>query len=289
MRASFATQFAICCAGLAAPVAGAEAEAGWYVSAGTGIAVHSGMEQMGSNADTVCYPTDACFAIDPVPSVPGYRWRYAITADDGTGLEIALGREFGSFRIEVSATRSRNNIEQEFVDIEYLDGSARVPRAGSVVADVTASIGDLTTRVASLHVYRDLAASGARVIPYVGIGLGAAFTKIRDVHFSADYRDTSPMPPAYDPPLSSYGSNQDVDHADTVRVGHVHAGADYVMSQKMLIGAKLTCSLIDGIEDDGVYSRHPMHAQEPGFTNRNTFDTTRTCSIAVTVKRRLGR
>ncbi len=246
------------------------------------------MEQVGWNSDTVCYPTDACFALDPVPSVPGYRWRYAIDADAGTGLEVALGREIGRFRIEVSAAQSRNDLEQEFVDIEYLDDSARVPRDGSVVADVTIAIGNLTTRVVSLDLYRDFAASGARMIPYVGIGLGAAFAKTRDMHFAADYRDTSPFPPAYDPPLSFYGSDQDIDHADTVVVGHVHAGADYVMSQKMLVGAKLTCSLIDGTEDDGTYLRHPMHAQDPGFTNRNTFYTTRTCSIAVTVKRRLG-
>ena len=286
MRALSATQFAICCAGLAASAAGAEAK--WYLGAGTGIALHSGMEQVGWNSDTVCYPTDACFAIDPPPSVPGYRWRYAINADAGTGLEIALGRELGRLRIEVSAAQSRNNIDQEFLHIEYLDGSARVPHGGSVVADVTTSIGNLATRVISLDVYRAFAASGARMIPYVGIGLGAAIAKMRDVHFVADYRDTSPMPPAYDPPLSFYGSNQDIDHADTVVVGHLHAGADYAISQKALIGAKLTCSLVDGTEDNNVYSRHPMHAQDPRFTNRNTFDTTRTCSIAVNVKYRLG-
>ena len=215
VRALSASRFAICCAGLAPSAAGAEAK--WYLGAGTAITLHSGMEQVGWNSDAVCYPTDACFALDPVPSVPGYRWRYAIDAAAGTGLEIALGREFGRLRIEVSATHSRNDLEQEFVYIEYLDGSARVPRNGSVVADVTISIGNLTTRVVSLDLYRDFAASGARMIPHVGIGLGAVFAKTRDVHFAADYRDTSPAPPADDPPLSFYGSDQDVDHADTVR------------------------------------------------------------------------
>ena len=279
-------RFAICCAGLAVS---ATAQAGWYVTVGAGVGQNSGTEQAGWNADTVCYPTDACFAIDPVPSVPGYRWRYAIDADAGAGLAIALGREFPGFRIEISATHGRNDLEQMFVDIEYLDGSERATRDGSVVADVTTSIGALTTRVASLDVYRDLAAPGARIIRYLGIGLGVAFAKIQDVHFSADYRDTSPVPPTYDPPLSFYGSNQDVDHSDVVAAGHFHAGADYVAGPNTRIGAKLTCSVFEGTADDGVYSRHPMHAQDPGFSNRNTFDSSRNCSMAVTLKRWLGR
>lgn len=264
------------------------AEAGWYVSGGAGVALHSGMEQAGWNADTVCYPTDACFAMDPVPRVPGYRWRYAIDADAGAGLAIALGRDFGRFKIEVAVAHSRNDLEQTFVDIEYLDGSERAPRNGSVVADVTTSIGALTTRVASLDVYRDLAHSGARVTPYVGVGMGAAFTTIRNLRFTADYRDTSPVPPTYDPPLSFYGGTQDADHADTVLAARVHIGADYLAGGNTRVGARLTCSLIEGTEDDGSYSRHPMHAQDPGFTNRNTFDSSRNCSIALTLKRRLA-
>ncbi|MDE0452864.1 MAG: hypothetical protein OXI90_14015 [Gammaproteobacteria bacterium] len=279
-------RFAICCAGLAVPAA---AQAEWYITAETGIGRHSSTDQVGWNADTVCYPTDACFAIDPVPSVPGYRWRYMIDAGAGAGFAIALGREFPGFRIELSAAHSRNDLEQVFVDIEYLNGSERTTRDGSIVADVNTSIGALTTRVASLDVYRDLAAPGARIIPYVGIGLGVAFAKIQDVHFSADYRDTSPVPPAYDPPLSFYGSNQDVDHSDVVAAGHFHAGADYVAGPKTRIGAKLTCSVFEGTADDGVYSRHPMHAQDPGFSNRNTFDRSRNCSMAVTLRRRLDR
>lgn len=282
-----AIRLALCCAVMAASVAVADAR--WYLGAGTGVALHSGMEQVGWNADTVCYPTDACFATDPVPSVPGYRWRYMIDADAGAGFAIALGREFTAFRIEISAAHSRNELEQAFVDIEYLDGSERTLGDGTVVADVATSIGALTTRVASLDVYRDLAAPGARIIPYLGIGLGVAHAKIQDVHFSADYRDTSAAPQAYDPPLSFYGSNQDGDHSDVVVAGHFHAGADHVTGPKTRIGAKLTCSVFEGTADDGVYSRHPMHAQDPGFSNRNTFDSSRNCSMAITLKRQIGR
>ena len=276
----------ICCAVLAAFATGAEA--GWYVSGGTGVALHSGMEQAGWNTDNVCYPTDACFAMDPVPRVSGYRWQYAIDADAGAGLSIALGRDFGAFRMEVAVAHSRNDLEQAFLDIEYLDGSERAPLNGSVVADVTTEIGALTTRVASLDVYRDLTQSSARITPYLGVGIGAAFTTIRNLHFSADYRDTSPVPPTYDPPLSFYGGTQDAAHADTVFAGRVHIGADYLTGEQTRVGAKLTCSLIEGTEDDGTYLRHPMHAQDPGFGNRNTFDSSRNCSIALTLTRRFN-
>lgn len=282
-----ATRCVICCAALVAFATGAEAR--WYVGGGAGVVLHSGMDQVGWNADTVCYPTDACFAMDPVPSVPGYRWRYAIEADAGAVLGIALGREFSGFRMEVSVAQGRNDLEQEFVDIEHLDGSRGTPREGSVIADVTTSIGALTTRIASLDVYRDLAPSGARLSPYIGVGLGAAFATIRNVQFSADYRDTSPVPPTYDPPLSFYGSASNIDHADTVLAYRVHVGADYPTGENMRVGAKLTCSHIEATADDGSYSRHPMHARDPGFGSRNTFDASRNCSIALTLKRRLGR
>ena len=286
MRISLTTCCALYCACFASP---ATAETDWYLGAGTGLALHSGMDQAGWNEDTVCYPTDACFDNDPVPPVSGYRWRYAIDAQSGAGLEITLGRRLGGFRIEVSAAQSRNDLEQRFTSIEYLDGSARLPRNGTVVADVTTSIGDLTQRFVSLSAYHDFRASGSRVMPYLGIGVGAAFANVRNLRFSADYRDPSPMPPAYDPPLSFYGGTQNAEHSDIVLAVHAHAGIDYPIGRKTLVGAKLTCSRIEDTADDGNYLRHPMHAQDPGFSNRNTFGAARACTTTIALKRSLGR
>ncbi len=287
MRISLTTWCAFCCTSLACSAAVAETE--WYFSAGTGIAFHSGMGQEGWNEDTVCYPTDACFDNDPVPSVPGYRWRYAIDAESGTGLEVSVGRRWGDLRIEVSAAQSRTDLQQQFTSIEYLDGSARLPRNASVVADVTTSIGDLTLRFVSLSAYRDFRPSSSRITPYLGIGAGAAFANFRNLRFSADYRDTSPMQPAYDPPLTFYGSTQNAEHSDIVLAVHAHAGFDYSVGVNTLIGAKLTCSRIEATSDDGTYLRHPMHAQNPDFYNRNTFGAARACTTTIAVKRSLGR
>ena len=79
MRFAFIMLCALICASAAAGAASAEAgRSGWYFSAGTGLALSSGMDQEGWNRDTVCYPTDPCFVADPVPALSGYRWRYAI-------------------------------------------------------------------------------------------------------------------------------------------------------------------------------------------------------------------
>ena len=277
-----------CTVVLASAAAGEEDLPGWYVAAGAGGALRSGMEQKGWNRDTVCYPTDACFAADPVPPIAGYRWRYDTDADPGAAVEIALGRRFGRFRAELSATSNDSDLQQKFVGIEYLDGSPRTAGEGPVVADGTASIDDVATRAVSLHLYRDFPGVHRVVTPYLGVGVGRASVEVRGVGFMAEYRDTSGEPRAYDPPLSFYASEQRGDHSDSVTVWHLHAGADYALGGRTQLGAKLTCSFIGETSDTGTYARHPMHAEDPGFTNRNAFDATRSWSLTLTIRRWLG-
>ena len=91
-------------------------------------------------------------------------------------------------RLEVSASQSKNDIEQNFTGIEYLDGR---------------------------------------------------------------------------PPMSFYSSRQDVNHFDTVAVGRLHAGADYEVNGRTLLGAKLTYSLVDDIADTGGLFPPPDARAEP--------------------------
>ena len=201
MRFSFVMLCALICVGAAINAASAEAgRSGWYFSAGTGLALSSSMDQVGWNRDTVCYPTDPCFVADPVPALSGYRWRYAIDADAGAGFEATFGRALGRLRLEVSASQSKNNIEQEFVSLEYLDGSPWTSREeGTVVSNDVASIGDFTTRILALNVYRDFSAAHRALTPYIGAGLGAAFVKVSDVQYTNDYQDTADSPPSLRP------------------------------------------------------------------------------------------
>ncbi|MCY3760323.1 MAG: hypothetical protein OXH50_03675 [Gemmatimonadetes bacterium] len=281
----------LCALGCTVGAGDAHAEAGrygWYFSGASGLALSSGMDQTGWNRDTVCYPTDPCFTADPAPELSGYRWGYDIDADAGHGFEFALGRGLGGLRLEVSFSRSRNDIGQEFASLEYFDGSPWIGREGTVVSNDVASIGWLTTRILALNVYRDFRVT-RRLTPYAGAGLGAAFATVSDVQYSNDYQDTAESPPVYDPPLSFYNSVQDSDYSGRAAAGRLHAGVDYEVNDGMLLGVKLTWSLVGEITDTGVYASHPMQQEgDPPFTNTTSFGASQGWSLALAVKHRLG-
>ena len=137
----------------------------------------------------------------------------------------------------------------------------------------------------SLNAYYDFSEAYRGMTPYLGIGLGCAFVEVSGVKFSGEYEDPSNPLGAYDPPLSFYASRQSEDLSETVFVGHLHAGVDYSLNDDTLLGLKLTCSIMDEVEDTGRYSVHPFHVQNPGLTNRNTFDDVRSWTLTLTLKR----
>ena len=162
-------------------------------------------------------------------------------------------------------------------------------RGGSVVSNGRASIDHLIVRTLAFNAYYDFPDASYRGIsPYLGAGLGPAFVEVSGVHFSTDYQDTSGSTQAYDPPLSFYNSRQDADLSDTVLAGHLHAGADYGLNDKTLLGLKLTYSMISDIEASGGYSLHPFHERDPDLPNHNAFTGSRYWTLTLTVKRLFG-
>ena len=272
----------------ATPASGADGSADWYVSAAAGTVSRSGMDQNGSNRESTCYPTDACFLEVPAPTISGYRWAYDIDADAGPALRLGIGRRLGRFRIETSVGWQRNALAQELLDIAYLDAAPRVAADGTVTVDAMALIDDAVTRTVSVDLFRDLPPIGRSVTPYVGVGVGKAYITVKGLGFVAEYRDTSPTPPAYDPPLSHYASAQEEDHSDSVVTWRLHAGADYALGARTLVGARLTWSVIGSTSDTGRYDRHPIHVTDPGFRNRNGFDEARAWTLTVSLTRWLG-
>ena len=246
------------------------------------------MDQKGWNRETTCYPTDACFYQNPVPAVSGYRWSYEIEADAGVGLSLGVGRSFGRYRIELSAALQKSALEQELIDVGYYDGSPRVPADGPVVVDAMALIDDVVSRSLTIDLFRDFETLGGALTPYVGVGVGQAYVEVQGLGFVAEYRDNSPDPALYDPPLSFYDSAQDGDYKDSALVWRLHAGANYLLGERTDVGLRLTWSTIGGTSDTGTYLRHPFHAQDPGFSNQNSFDEAQTWSLAVTLTHRLG-
>ena len=282
----------VICLSATAPTAAESERSDWYFTASLGWAGKSGLDQNGTNRDNICYPTDACFGVDagPRPVVPGYRWRYGIDADTGPGFDFSLGRDLGRWRVEVSSTRSTHDLEQRFVSIEYLDGSPRLPLLAdplpgtqTVRADVETDIDGIATTIIALNAYRTW--SLGSMTTFLGVGAGAAFVEVPGVHFSAEY--TSDAPPEFDPPWSRYNGSQDVDLSDTVPAGLLHVGAEYPVTDRMSVGGKLTYSHVGEITDTGVYIDHPMHNEDPDFSNENSFDAALGWSLSFTVRYRL--
>ena len=261
---------------------------GWYVSGGLGGNLVYGLDQAGSNTESTCYPTSACFDL-VLREIPGYRWRYDPSVDRGIGFEAAVGRVFDRTRIEVSFAQRRNNVDQgPPLEITYLDGTSAGTSSflglGLAQADSRQFIEDQVTRTISLNAYYDLPFGPQRITPFVGVGTGVAFVELTRIFFSIEYTDPSGEGTHYDPPLSFYNSKQDTRLSDTVFAGHVYAGADYSLGDRTSIGLKMAYSRVDDVEHTGTYEYHPYLETDPSFTNKNTFSAMNQWSVTLNVR-----
>ena len=154
---------------------------GWYVSASGGTNWNPVMKQAGHNQDSICYPNFLCGG-----TPEGYRWSYDLPSDLGTAFEGAFGLNFGAVRLEVSASQRSNNIEQEFTDITFLDGSPILPNeASNYTSTNTTRVDALAARTLSLNAYHDFSFAENRVMPYLGVGLGLSFIELSGLYFSS--------------------------------------------------------------------------------------------------------
>ena len=110
----------------------------WYIGGGLGVSGVHDMEERGWNRDTYCYPS-ACdepgLSADIAGvAIPGYRWAYDLDLDIGTAFEVAVGRTFNRWRLELAYAHRKNDVDQTFTGTAYLDGGPRVqPSAGNRV------------------------------------------------------------------------------------------------------------------------------------------------------------
>ena len=271
-------------AGVSAQGAAEERRSGWYVGGGIGANWASNIAQSGWNRDRLCYPTDACFDLDPRPEVSGYRWNYDIAAATGPAFEISTGLFASRARVEVSYGQKWNDLDQMFLAVTDYDGMAMAPRVDSTVtSDTRSSIDHLAVRMLTVNAYYDFAV-GSMVAPYLGAGVGPAFVTVAGVRFSDVYMDTAVDGDVYDPPLSSYNARLDDDFSDTVLAGHLHAGADFHIADRTWLGLKLTYSMLGDIETSGGYDLHAAQAFDPDFEHNDTFAGARSWALLFTVK-----
>ncbi len=262
---------------------------GWYVSVGLGGSLVSGLDQSGFNTDGLCYPTSACFDLDVPPDIPGYRWRYDPSTDQGIGFDAAVGRVFDRTRLEVAFAQWRNNVDQgPPLAVTFLDGTSEGSSSflglGLLESTSTAFIDDLLTRAVTLNAYYDLPFGSRRITPYVGVGTGIAFVNLTRVYYLGEYSNPPGSGVVYDPPLSFYNNKQDTGLSDTVFAGHVYAGADYSLNERATIGLKAAYSRVDDTEHTGTYEFHGYFETDPSFTNYNTFSATNHFSLTLNVR-----
>ena len=270
--------------GVSAQGAAGEPRSGWYVGGGIGANWASNIMQSGWNRDPLCYPTDACFDLDPRPELSGYRWQYDVAAATGPVFELSAGLIANRARVELAFGQKWNDLDQMFLGVTDYDGAAMADRVGSTVtSDTSSSIDHLAVRMLTVNAYYDLPA-GSMVSPYLGAGVGPAFVTVAGVRFSDMYRDTAVNGEVHDPPLSFYNASLDDDLSDTVLAGHLHAGADFRLADRTWLGLKLTYSMLGDIETSGGYDLHAAQAFDPDFEHHDTFAGARSWSLMLTVK-----
>ena len=225
---------------------------GWYVSASGGTNWNPVMKQAGHNRDNICYPNFRCSG-----TPEGYRWFYDLPSDLGTAFEVAVGRDFGDVRVEVSVSQRSNNVEPEFTDITFLDGSPILPNEDSNYTSTnTTRVDALAARALSLNAYHDFAFAESRVMLYLGAGLGLSFVELSGLYFSSEYSCISQ--PCGGRPAAEYNSLQDVDLSDSGLSKQLFAGTDYRLGDKLLLGLKASYSWVDDLVDTSPYEVHPV-------------------------------
>ncbi len=290
----FATTICLILGSVAEVAAQDRRNSGWYISGGLGGNLVHGLDQSGSNTESTCYPTSACYDLVLRADIPGYRWRYDPSTDRGMGFDAAVGRVFDRTRLEVSFAQRRNNVDQgPPLEITYLDGTSAGTSSyvglGLAQAAATNFFEDLVTRTVSLNAYYDLPIGPQRITPYVGVGTGIAFVELTRIFFSIEYSDPSGEGTLYEPPLSFYDSKQDTRLSDTVFAGHVYAGADYSLGDRTAVGLKMTYSRVDDVEHTGTYEYHPYFETDPSFTNKNTFSAMNHWSVTLNLRFMFGK
>ena len=149
---------------------------GWYVGVGVGGNWPSGMKQVGHNRDTTCYPNDDCSHL-PGGMPDGYRWRYDLDAGAGAGFEASIGHLFDRARLELSAARRKNDLDEKFSGISYLDETPIRDAGNDIRSNVMTSIGDCITHSLSLNAYYDFPLEAGRITPFLGAGLGLSLRR----------------------------------------------------------------------------------------------------------------
>lgn len=231
--------------------------ADWYVEAGFGFEVSDTLRQAGFNGDNICYPTNSC-----VSEPTGYRWFYDLEADTGSNFEIAVGRSFGEYRVEIAASNRESDLNQVFDSITHLDGSALLSATTDNYSYSDETRMDSISAVSiTLNLYMDLPLDNLPVDSYIGAGVGLSRAKLSGLYFSSQYECVrEPCEAEY--PASFYNSHQVANLMDTVLNANISAGVDYVVHENVSLGLKLSYLVTGNLKQQAGYINHPISGIE---------------------------
>ncbi len=260
----------------------------WYLELSGGPALSGDLTQVGFNFDSYCYPgyvccTDGIGCSNGTPNQQtGYEWTYQIPTDPGISVQIGVGREQGRLRIDLSGQFSSRNLEAVFDQIIRLDGSPTPGLDPASGVDVRGgfSIGNL--RVASLRIntFLNLLSSDQRIRPYLGLGTGAARSRVRDIYFEERYSCVA-LPCTED--VSSFDTLFDTDLEDLVLLTTAHVGFEYSLTGKLLAGLRLSYTLLQDISGEATYLEHKIE----DLGSITTFSKVNLMASVMTIRYRL--
>jgi len=265
----------------AAPASAEAARSGFYVGGDAGIIWRADFRQQGNNREMSCYFT-GCQSGFP-GGEEGYRWEYEVDTDNGLQFGLSAGWMWNQLRLEINAAHAANDATHRFRGSSLRDGSpacflgtaCRLPDAAQ--ESETSGVGRIETRSLFANVYYDFPGYGD-FIPYIGAGVGKADVKVTDVRYISIFVDSHR-------PANRRRVVQDTDMEDTVYAWQLHAGADYRVNRRFLVGLKVSYTDLDDFSDT---NRYDEHTDEPNLTNRTKFAGLDYWSALFTVKYLFG-
>lgn len=247
----------------------------WYLGHTIGTDWMGILKQAGFNGDTVCYPTFVC------PQEPeGYRWFYDLDAHTGTGFELAVGRVFSEYRLELAVALASNDINQIFDSIVFLDGSPILLDEDSEYGSfVESKVGSISFGGLMLNTFRDFQISESLPFTtYVGFGVGVTRVEIEELVFRSEYTCIGVQ--CEDQFVSKYNVLQDTELEDWVWAVNVSAGLDYEINRRVLVGLKIAHRVTDDLVQSAGYLQHPI----PDSRNTTTISELRSWSLSLSFK-----
>ena len=282
----------VCLAFFAQPCR-ALAQDGFYVAMDPGFAAAPGLEVAATNND---WPTRCDLITNPAQAEtdgacdetpPPTFWANDVDGGRGTMTALASGYRWGRVRIEGEYShRTATHNDLSFTRIG--DDPELTTKTDQEIETADGGVDDVLAHGLFANAYYDFAA-GSRVVPYIGVGAGAARLSLD--YFSRWKRNDNPdeidtfTDPILRARLSGTTSIGRTKLSDTVLGYQAIAGIDYQVSALFSLGVKLRWTRFGEVEDDDEWLQLRSHESDVGrdFRVRYTVSTSDIAALGISL------